>query len=131
MSCSSLRRSGIALVNKWSHSFTCHPHIYPQVEGAIPAFTFQLQSFTAVWPVLPILLRVGGWVGLGGWLHIVYPGNKMVTHLCTNQARRRVTLNVITTIPHTYGLYKQYLRLFSEPARLCCGGHWHTNICGN
>jgi len=29
-----------------------------------------------------ILLRVGGWVGLGGWLH---------THLSTNQARRTVT----------------------------------------
>ena len=27
--------------NEGSHSFTCHPHIYPQVEWAIPAFTSQ------------------------------------------------------------------------------------------
>jgi len=29
---SSLKRSGIARVNEGSHSFTCHPHVYPQVE---------------------------------------------------------------------------------------------------
>ena len=32
MSDSSLKRSGMALVNKGSHSFTCHLHVYPQVE---------------------------------------------------------------------------------------------------
>ena len=30
--CSSLKRSGMARVNELSHSFTCHPHVYPQVE---------------------------------------------------------------------------------------------------
>jgi len=29
---SSLKRSGMAHVNEGSHSFTCHPHVYPQVE---------------------------------------------------------------------------------------------------
>jgi len=29
---SSLKRSGMARVNEGSHSFTCHPHVYPQVE---------------------------------------------------------------------------------------------------
>jgi len=24
----------MARVNEWSHSFTCHPHVYPQVEWA-------------------------------------------------------------------------------------------------
>jgi len=28
----SLKRSGMARVNERSHSFTCHPHVYPQVE---------------------------------------------------------------------------------------------------
>jgi len=28
----------MARVNKGSHSFTCHPHVYPQVEWTIPAF---------------------------------------------------------------------------------------------
>jgi len=32
MSCISLRRSGMALVKEESRSFTCHPHVYPQVK---------------------------------------------------------------------------------------------------
>jgi len=40
-SVSSLRRSGVARVNERSHSFTCHPHTYPLVEWATPAFTPQ------------------------------------------------------------------------------------------
>jgi len=34
----------MAHINKRSHSFTCHPHAYPEVEWAIPAFTPQPQS---------------------------------------------------------------------------------------
>jgi len=61
----------MTLHNERSHSFTCHPHVYPQVEWTIPAFTPLQQSVTALWlvPVLisrPQELRVGGWVGLGG-----------------------------------------------------------------
>ena len=29
------KRSGVARVNEGSHSFTCHPHIYTQVEPGI------------------------------------------------------------------------------------------------
>jgi len=29
---SSLKRSGMARVNQGLHSFTCRPHVYPQVE---------------------------------------------------------------------------------------------------
>jgi len=29
----------MARVNQGSHSFTYHPHVYPQVEWTIPAFT--------------------------------------------------------------------------------------------
>jgi len=36
MSNSPLRRSGMARVNEGSHSFTYHPHVYPQVEWTIP-----------------------------------------------------------------------------------------------
>jgi len=39
-------------VNEGSHSFTCHTYVYPQMERTIPAFTAQLQSITALWPVL-------------------------------------------------------------------------------
>jgi len=36
--CSSLRCLCMACANEWSHSFTYHPHVYPRVEWAIPAF---------------------------------------------------------------------------------------------
>jgi len=66
----------MARVNKGSHSFTCHPHVYPQVEWTVPAFTPQPQSVTALWPLLVFrTVGVEGWVGLGGWLQteVVYP----------------------------------------------------------
>jgi len=49
---SSLKRSGMARVNEGSHSFTCHPHVYPQVEWTIHAFTPQPQIITALRLVL-------------------------------------------------------------------------------
>jgi len=39
----------MARVTEGSHSY---PPVYPQVEWAIPAFTSQPQSFTALWLVL-------------------------------------------------------------------------------
>jgi len=42
----------MARVNEGSHSFTCHPHVYPQVEWTLHAFTPQPQSITLLWPVL-------------------------------------------------------------------------------
>jgi len=42
----------MARVNKGSHSFTCHPDVYRQMEWTIPAFTPQPQSITALWLVL-------------------------------------------------------------------------------
>ena len=59
----------LAGVNERSYSFTCHPHVYTQVERTIPAFNPQLQSIAALWPVLisrPALgrrLRWPGWLG--------------------------------------------------------------------
>jgi len=41
VSCKRGLRSGtgcMARVNDGSHSFTCHPHVYPQVEWTMPAF---------------------------------------------------------------------------------------------
>ena len=85
----------MARVNTISNSFTCHPHVYSQMELATPVFTFQPYSTSQ--PVgrysFPIPLWVGGWVGLSGWLHTetVHPRNETVTHRSTNRARRRVT----------------------------------------
>jgi len=42
----------MARVNEGSHNFTCHPHVYPQVEWTIPAFTPQPQRITALWLIL-------------------------------------------------------------------------------
>jgi len=43
----------MARVNEGSHSFTCQPHVYPQLEWTMPAFTPQLQSITALWLTFP------------------------------------------------------------------------------
>jgi len=55
-------------VNEGSHSFTCHPHVYQHNEMSHPTFTPQLQSITALWPVL-ISIRAYGrrlsWPGGG------------------------------------------------------------------
>jgi len=48
MSYSSLKHSGMARVNEGSQ---LPPHVYPQVEWAIPAFTPQPQSITTLWLV--------------------------------------------------------------------------------
>jgi len=42
----------MACINKRSHCFTCHPHVYPLVEWTIPAFTPQPQSITTLSLVL-------------------------------------------------------------------------------
>ena len=84
----------MARVNEGSHSFACHPHIYPQVEWTIPAFTPQPQSITAFWLVLISCPAEGRRLSLPGWLGEIlrwfFPP-KMVTHPSTNRARRRVT----------------------------------------
>ena len=36
---SKVRYSGITHVNERSHSFACHPHVYPQMECAIPVYS--------------------------------------------------------------------------------------------
>jgi len=50
----------MARVNEGSHSFyTYHPHVYPQIECAIPAFTPLPPSITALWLVLISRLAEG------------------------------------------------------------------------
>jgi len=93
----------MARVNEGSHSFTCHPHVYPQMEWVMPAFTPQPQSIIALWLVrISRPLRVGGWVGLGvAWWNteMVCPP-KTFTHPSTNRARRRATSLIRpTTLP--------------------------------
>jgi len=39
-------------VNEGSHSFTCHPHVYPRMEWAILTTMPQPQRITALWPIL-------------------------------------------------------------------------------
>jgi len=41
-----LRRSGMALILKGSHSFTCTPRIHPLTEWTIPAFAFPAEAGT-------------------------------------------------------------------------------------
>ena len=73
----------LARVNEVSHSFTCHPHIYPHMEWAMTAFTCQPQSITAFWPIIishPTEVRRLSWCG---WLDEIlrwFVCLKTVTH---------------------------------------------------
>ena len=62
-------------VNEGSHSFIIRPRVYPQVELAIPAFTSQSQSITALWPVLISSPAEGRRLSSPGWLGemVVFP----------------------------------------------------------
>jgi len=67
----------MAHVNEGSHSFTCHPNVHPQMEWAMPVFTPNRRvSPHFGWYSFSVQLRVGSWVGWGGWLHTeVQPAN--------------------------------------------------------
>ena len=58
----------MARVNPGSHSVTYHSHVYPQVEQATPAFTFQRQSFTDLWSVVIPNPTEGRRLSWPGWL---------------------------------------------------------------
>jgi len=82
-----------ASVNEGSHSVTCHQHVHPQMERAMPVFTPQLQSPQFGQYSFPIPTRVRGGVSLGDWLHteVVYPSeDRCPSHI--NQAQHTVTL---------------------------------------
>jgi len=55
-------------VNEGSRSFTCHPHVYPQVKWTIPVFTPQPQSITALCLVLISRPAEGRRLSSPGWL---------------------------------------------------------------
>ena len=69
---SSLKLSGWHVL-KGSQIFTCqccHPHAYPRMEWAIlPLLPSRRASSHFGRYSFPVPQRVGGWVGLGGWLH--------------------------------------------------------------
>ena len=84
----------MARVTEGSHSLTCHPHVYPQVEWTIPAFTPQPQSVTMLWPVLIFhptedIMAELVWVPCYKLRWFTRP--QMVIHTSTNRARRRLT----------------------------------------
>jgi len=89
---SSLKRSGMTRVNEGSHSFTCHPHVYPQVEWTIPVIPILRASPHFGRSSFFVPLRVEAWVGRSGWLQteVVYRPQTVI-HPSTNGARRRVS----------------------------------------
>ena len=70
-----MRHSGMAQVNEGSHCFTCHPHVYPQVEWTIPGFTPQPQSVTAFWLVLISCPTEGRRLSWSWWLVTNWSGS--------------------------------------------------------
>jgi len=63
----------MARVNEGSHSFTCHPHVYPQVKWTISAYTPQPQIATALWPILIFRPAEGRRLSWPEWL-VINPG---------------------------------------------------------
>jgi len=67
-------RSRMARVNEGSHSFTCHPPVYPRMEWAIlsllhkhsPDGTARAHPISTYYSFID-LGRIKGWVGLVGW----------------------------------------------------------------
>jgi len=96
----SLRRSGWHVL-KGSHSFTCHPRVYPCEWNEPSCLYSQPQSITALWPVLisrPTEGKKLSWprclFTYGGGM----PGPKMVTHPSTNRPIvRRPGIELTTT----------------------------------
>jgi len=87
------RHSGMACVNKGSHSFTCHPHVYPQVEWSAPAFNPQLQNVAALWLVLisrPTEDRRLSWPGWLGEILRWFARPKTVTDPSICHSSRKV-----------------------------------------
>jgi len=108
----------MARVNEASLRFTCHLHVYPQVEWAMPLLPSRRASPHFGWYSFPVPLRVGGWVGLGGWLHIevVCPSEDGHPSRCYNRGRRRVTslmhlYAVSTRLNGHYGEWKEAIDL--------------------
>jgi len=57
----------MARVNEGSHSFTCHPHVYPHMEWDIlPLLPSRRASTHFGQYSFPVPRGVGGWVRLGG-----------------------------------------------------------------
>jgi len=56
--------------NEGSHRFTWHPHVYLQMEWVIMPLLFSRRASPKFGRYsFSVAQRVGGWVGLGGWLH--------------------------------------------------------------
>ena len=80
-----------AEIKPWgSHSFTCHPHVYPQVVWTMPWLPSRTASPHFGRHSFSIPLRVEGWVGLSGWLQneVIYPPAD--GHPCWLRDRNRI-----------------------------------------
>jgi len=84
---SSLKRSGMAGVNEGSHRFTCHPHVYPQAEWTVPAFTPQPQSATLLWSLLSRLGQKAELTWVAGYKVTWFTRPQTVTNPSTYRAR--------------------------------------------
>jgi len=70
----------MARIKEGSHSITCHPTRLSTSGMSHPVFTSQLQSITALWPILFSCPAEGRRLScrlLGAWLHIEVVYNKV------------------------------------------------------
>ena len=125
----------MARVNEGSHSFTCHKHVYPRTEWTIllliPSRSASLQ-FGRYSFFVP--RRVGGWVGLSGWLHteMVYPpkdGHTSQYQATTTRSHTAVGRSLLLACQRgthcqnvyvTPSLVLLFLAVFSKPSFYQC-----------
>ena len=130
MSSSPLKHSGMARVNEGSHSFTCHPHVYPWVEWTIPVLTPQPLSVTALWPVLISRPTEGRRLSWPEWLCEIqrwFARLKTVTHTSTNHNGQESDLrpssrnsNAITTRPPSHQWKPKVVTFGNRLVRCLC-----------
>ena len=93
-----LRCLCMAHVNKGSHSITCHPHVRPKMEWAMPAFTARCRASPHFgrYSFCPPEGRRPSWLG---WLLMYcgwFAGPNTVTHARSNCTGHRVVIDAHT-----------------------------------
>jgi len=115
-------------VNEGSRSFICHPHVYPQVEWAIPAFTPSRRASPHFgWYSFPVQMRVGGWVGLCGsatgetlrWF--AHPKTVIRPSRLLTGPEVEAPNDVTATSNRYRGLVKSNIRIVNKYSNTICG----------
>jgi len=112
----------LAHVNKGSQSFTCHVHIYPNMEQTILSIP-QPQGITALWPVRISRPTKGRRLSWPRWLGEIprwFVRQKAVTHPSSGQESKTRDHGVGSLTPWSL----DYQATHAKPKRECVHTFW-------